>query len=334
MHRLVTAAIATALPTEEAPKEIVYIPEGDHDIRPYVDGKAGDVRVSLRAEKGPLVAAAFQRDLERRLGENVRPWVDFEHKSGASAGNPTAFRYEPGRGLIMSMDWSQGGRAAIEGKDFSYFSPSFLVEEDGTPSGLDARGPLGALVNEPAFRDIPRIAAADATGRDQTEATPTMSKLIFAALAISAAAENAETEAVKAIDKLKVDAADSKKKVAELEEKIDAMTKERDALKKDMEKVEATAAEERKERTKTLVAAAIADGRIAPKDEETAKDFREKLEAGDNFAEKILAKLPKKEGPGKPVIEAAARVPGKKDDDDNPYARVEAAFAEEVKADS
>lgn len=47
MHRLITAAIATALPAEDVPTEIVYIPEGDHDIRPFVDGKADDIHVSL-----------------------------------------------------------------------------------------------------------------------------------------------------------------------------------------------------------------------------------------------------------------------------------------------
>jgi phage I-like protein len=54
------------------------------------------------------------------------------------------------------------GKAAIEGKDFSYLSPSFLIDDNGIPSGLPERGPLAALVNEPAFREIPRIAASDA----------------------------------------------------------------------------------------------------------------------------------------------------------------------------
>jgi hypothetical protein len=39
-------------------------------------------------------------------------------------------------------------------KDFSYFSPTFLLDDDGTPAGLPGRGPLGALVDEPAFGDV------------------------------------------------------------------------------------------------------------------------------------------------------------------------------------
>lgn len=308
MPRLITAAIATALPTDGVPNEIVYIPEGEHQLTPFVDGKPQRIQVSLPAARGAAIAAKFQSDLEARQSLNVRPWTDFDHERKKSSGNPTGFRYEPGRGLIMSMDWSKGGREALEGKDFSYFSPSFLLADDGTPDGLDIRGPVGSLVNEPAFREIPRIAAADASGQqDQPEATPTMSKLIFAALAISAAAENAEQEAVKAIEKMK---ADKKSVDAELA----TVKTERDDLRQKLDAAEATAAAERKTRAKSLVDAAIADGRIAAKDEATATKFREKIEAGDTFAEECLAMLPKKnEGLDKPIIHGKRGEEGGKD---------------------
>ena len=107
-----------------------------------------------------------------------------------------------------------------------------------------------------------------------------MSKLIFAALAINASAESAEADAIKAIEKLKTDHASVEASLAKAEQ-------ERDDLKA---KVEAS----NKARANDLVKAAIADGRILPKDEETQTKFRERIESGDTFAEEILAQLPKK----------------------------------------
>ncbi|MBK1884395.1 hypothetical protein JIN85_18400 [Luteolibacter pohnpeiensis] len=152
-----------------APSEIVYIPEGEHAIRPTVDGKPGDVVVRLSPQRGHEVAAAFQRDLSRRQGENVRPILDFDHRaSGAAAGLPKSFSYRPGVGIVLAVDWTNAGRVAVEGRDYSYFSPEFLLDEDGTPAGLPSRGSIGSLVNNPAFRSMPRIAAADAGGGNET----------------------------------------------------------------------------------------------------------------------------------------------------------------------
>lgn len=122
-----------------------------------------------------------------------------------------------------------------------------------------------------------------------------MSKLIFAALAISAAADNAEPEAIKAIEALKVKAADA-----------DRLAKENADLKKKVEAADAEAAKVRKERADSLVKAAIADGRIAPKDDATANKFRDKIAAGDTFAEEILASFTKRnEGLDKPLVQGS-----------------------------
>jgi hypothetical protein len=145
------------------------------------------------------------------------------------------------------------------------------------------------LVNEPAFREIPRIAASDAAITTEINPTPAMSKLIFAALAISAAAENAESEAVDRIKALKVEAADATAKAQRLEN-------ENKDLKAKVEAADAATAAARKERAETLVKAAAADGRIAPKDTDKQDKFRAKIEAGDTFAEEILAQLPKVNG--------------------------------------
>lgn len=289
------------------PKSIVYIPEGIHTIRPTVGGSPETITVKMEPEQGEKVAAAFQGKLDSMLTQNVRPFLDFDHKEGPASGLPKRFHYEKGKGLMLEVEWTGKGRKAIEGKDYSYFSPTFYKGDDGVPSGIPERGPLGSLVNSPAFRDIPRIAAADA--RDQHEnQEKTMSKLIFAALAINASADNAEADAVKAIEKLKTDHASVKASLTSAEQ-------ERDELKA---KVEAA----NKSRAESLVKAAVADGRIAPKDEDKQAKFLDKIEAGDTFAEEILAQLPKSfDGIDQDVITAGADKPA------NTGNRIEAAQA-------
>jgi hypothetical protein len=145
------------------PSEIVFLPEGAHKIHANTNGKAKRSTVRVSAARGPAIAARFQQDLARRGAQNVRPWVDFGHAAGAAAALPKSFRYEPGRGVLLEVEWTEAGRRAIEGRDWSYFSPVFFLGDDGEPDGLPEKGPVGALVNEPAFREIPRIAAGDAS---------------------------------------------------------------------------------------------------------------------------------------------------------------------------
>ncbi|WP_193215175.1 hypothetical protein, partial [Luteolibacter marinus] len=120
MRNLITA-FASALPTEGIPTEIVYLPEGEHRITPFVDGKAKAVTVKVPAARGAEIAASLQAALEKRQQANVRPWFDFEHKGGVASALPSAFRYEPGKGIMAAVEWTGAGRTAIEGKDFSYF---------------------------------------------------------------------------------------------------------------------------------------------------------------------------------------------------------------------
>ena len=127
MSVLISAALASALPSQGVPEEIVYIPEGLSELTSYVDGKPQPIKVRVDASNGVGAAKALQTALERRLSSKVRPWTDFEHKNGASAGNPKSFRYEPGKGIILAMEWSKSGKAAIEGKDYSYLiSPTHV----------------------------------------------------------------------------------------------------------------------------------------------------------------------------------------------------------------
>lgn len=165
-------ARSSQLPVYGVPDEIVYIPEGSHTITPTVNGKPKQITVNLHAENGPAIAAVFESSLQKRLQENVRPVLDFDHKDGPAAGIPRSFRYEPGKGLMLAVDWTAAGRQAIEGRNYSYTSPTFVMGDDGTPAGLPQRGAIAALVNNPAFRNIQRIAASDASGRSSADLSP------------------------------------------------------------------------------------------------------------------------------------------------------------------
>lgn len=323
MH-IITAAFAQSLP-EGLVGEIVYLPEGEHRITPLVDGKAKEVTVKISPERGEEIAAIFQQDLEERGKGNVRPWFDFEHKAGVASALPKAFRYERGAGVMVELEWTGAGRAALEGRDFSYFSPTFQLGEDGVPVGLPDRGPLGGLVNEPAFREIPRIAAKDAANIKPMPST-TMSKLILAALAIQEEQDNAEQAAVAAINQLKSDHATVMAGLA-------TVTTERDGLKREVENLRAEAADARMERAKGLVEAAISDGRLAPKDAATNNAFIQaiaaELASGVTMQRTILASLPRRHnGLDRALVTGGDRRPDAAQDL-SPYERMEAAFAAE-----
>jgi len=279
---MLVTAIDSA-PTQGDTAAIVYIPEGVHTIRPTVDGKPQTITVKMEESRGEEIASSFQAQLEKIQAGNVRPFLDFDHAEGPASGLPKRFFYEAGRGLMLEVEWTGKGRQAIEGKDYSYFSPTFFKAEDDSPAGIPERGPLGSLVNSPAFREIPRIAASEASNPIKT--TP-MSNLILAALNINAADADAEKSALAKIDAMK-------KQKMDLEEKIKSMQGEYDEMKKKAEAAEAHIAASNKSRAESLVKAAVADGRIAPKDEEKQAKFIERIESGDTFAEEVLADLPR-----------------------------------------
>ena len=151
-------------PLDAERPSIVFMPEGEHTITASVDGKPQTITVTVDAR----VLASFTEDLGKRKESNIRPFGGFDHEKGAASFIPLEFRYEDGVGLMLDVEWTKAGREAIEGRDYSYFSPSFLVR-NGIPFGLPKRGEVGSLVNDPAFEDIPRIAASNSQNYSDME---------------------------------------------------------------------------------------------------------------------------------------------------------------------
>jgi len=297
---------------------IVYLPEGVHQIQATVNGKPQKRTVTVDQR----VLASFSEDLASRLARNVRPFAGFDHVAGPASFLPKEFRYEPGTGLVLDVEWTSAGKAAIEGKDYSYFSPNFLLM-NGIPSGLAGHGEIGSLVNEPAFEAMEKIAASHQTntmdikqlvelglvpeGQDPASAMEVAKAALATLREESVAAAHAETI------QAQLDAAVAEKdaaegQVADLTKKVEDLTTAADAA--EDKSIEAT------------IADAVTAGRIAAQDD-TSKAFWRKSIKADKAAIAILHALPTKPINGE-VILAGKTV--KPDNNLKGIARVEAAL--------
>ena len=249
---------------------IVYLPEGKHRISATVGGKPKTVDVEIDSRIG----AAFAEDLTKRLEKNIRPFAGFDHESGPASFIPIEFRYEEGVGLMLDVEWTEAGRKAIEGRDYSYFSPTFLVSSNGIPTGLAPRGEIGSLVNDPAFEEIPRIAAAynPTTMIDQLielglidesqdpESAMEVAKLNLANLRESASVGNADEEKI----------VESNMHYAKLEAELASAMDENKKLKEGMAEKAMASAE-------IAIDEAVKAGRIAPQDDASKAFWRSSI---------------------------------------------------------
>ena len=144
-----------------APDSIEWMPAGGHVINCSLDGKPAEVRIfveeSLAAKLNSELQAA--RALAEQ-GKASRPFIDFDHASGEAAAIPVEFFWQDG--VRLRVEWTAAGAQAIAGRVYSYFSPEFFADKSGNVTGIPSVGPIGALVNTPAFQAIERIAAAKA----------------------------------------------------------------------------------------------------------------------------------------------------------------------------
>lgn len=297
--KTVSASFSTPLGVGSS---IVFLPEGTHDVFAEIGGRPKKATITV----GPDCLDCFVSSLEARKAENVRPFAGFDHQVGAASFIPTAFRYEDGVGLVLDVEWTHAGLAAIEGRDYSYFSPTFLLGKDGTPLGLAPSGEVGSLVNDPAFRAIPRIAASNANLNNimenhellvtlglVEENTPVEDGIEVAKAALATLREgvvkasDAETLAAE-MEALKAEKEATEAKLAEAQAKLDEIAAAEAAAKEAEEKAAAEAADAAADAT---VEEAVQAGRIAPKDD-TAKAFWKASVLADPNAKLVLASLP------------------------------------------
>lgn len=267
---------------------IVFLPEGTHTITASVGGKPKTLTVTVDER----VLAGFAEDLAKRMESNVRPFAGFDHKPGAASFIPQGFRYETGVGLMLDVDWTSAGRAAIEGRDYSYFSPTFLVSKDGIPTGLTGRGEIGSLVNDPAFEEIPRIAASHQPheilmehlielGLVEASCAPDQALETAKAALASLRESAAQVETVEAANVAKKSAEDE---LADMKKRYDELEAANKSLKDELAMKASASAD-------AAIDEAIKAGRIAPQDEATKSFWRSSITSNPD-AIKALNAIP------------------------------------------
>lgn len=136
---------------------IMWMPAGRHRIRAT---RAGAGPVEMEIEVTPETAQAMNKALLQDVATGHRPLIDFDHSHGAAAGWPTRYFWQEGKGVMVDVQWSEAGAAAIRGRSYRAFSPEFYPDHNGRVTGAPKFH--GSLVNDPAFKAIEPLWAASA----------------------------------------------------------------------------------------------------------------------------------------------------------------------------
>jgi len=290
---LISASFQTGI--DSLSESIVYLPEGQHEISATVNGKAAKRTVTI----DDRILASFADDLQSRQSRNVRPFAGFDHKAGPASFIPKEFRYEKGVGLMLDVEWTQAGKSAVEGKDYSYFSPAFLLR-NGIPTGLPTHGEIGSLVNEPAFEAMEKIAAS------HTQTTMDIEQLVTLGLVPADTAPEAALElAQAALAELRTQAAENVQAAANHTAELETVTAARDTLAGEVETLKASLAKVDDEAADKAVAEAVQAGRI-PAQDDKAKSFWKAQIKADKGAIEILNAIPTKLINGEVVLAGRA----------------------------
>lgn len=164
------------------------MPPGAHAINASRAGEPVSLAVNVNAEGAENAQKSFDAIMEMvQAGEEDRPYIDLNHEDREASGWPKGFVWagdDPIKGGIrMKVEWSAAGKAAILGKTFRRFSPSFYVDQNGIVIGAPVN--MGGLVNRAAFKRIAPVwsksasAVEDPANKPQhEEQEPTMKSLL------------------------------------------------------------------------------------------------------------------------------------------------------------
>ena len=201
--RLIRALSADSNAETPLPDSLEWMPAGDHVVFCTVDGEPSEVAVSCVESDAARLDAQLQQQLALASeGKASRPFIDFDHEGKEASAIPVQFFWQDG--IRLKVEWTTEGAEALRGRSYSYFSPEFILGDDKHPSELPEVGPIGALVNTPAFQDIERLAAAKSNpeGNASNHKGKTM-QLLMAALAEAKLIPSAKLEDQEAATQLK-----------------------------------------------------------------------------------------------------------------------------------
>jgi len=297
-----TITASFSLPSFEgkAPAAIVFFPKGSNTAMASRAGKPFEVTVNATMELAGILNAQLQEARNNAsAGTASRPFIDFGHKKDAASAIPTEIYWDEDLGVMCSVEWTKSGKEAIEGKDFSYFSPEFL------PDGKDAAilripGPIGGLVNTPAFQTIGPIAASLTTNTtmDSYLANEILSVLLALGVVTQEQVEQKAADvAVAKIRKMVAESAEVETAKAQLAAATAQLATFQQA-EADMQKVQLQSFAE------LAVSAAFADGKITDK----APFIAAYLKDPETVKAQLAALPAKKDGHAAPVATITAKL--------------------------
>lgn len=136
-----------------------FLPAGRHRVNLGVSGPARRaVEIDVLIEPATAETMRDQLAIIRASYRSVRPFIDMFHEGKVAAFWPETFYFSesPRPGVYVAGQWSEAGRAAVEGCNVRGFSPQFHVDNvRGKPARMkasaDATPNMGGLTNIPAF---------------------------------------------------------------------------------------------------------------------------------------------------------------------------------------
>ena len=283
MILLAKSAISTAI--EAGASSIQWMPPGLHTIHPSrPDGEVVERKVMVDEEGCNAVMAAWSAMMEAaRAGTGDAPYIDFDHLDHDASAWVTGVTWggdDPRIGGIrIDPDWSDDGKAKVQGRSYRRFSPCFQLsepDEAGVCRVVGVSVNMGGIVNRAAFQSIaPLLGKGDPESPAPEQTQPTHTTTM--------------TD-----DEIKA-----------LQAELAALKTENEQLKKSLDDMQAKAAD-------AAVEQACAEGRISP---DLKASWKEMILA-DSKAEVLLAKQPvnpvfaqaykpadNKDGNGKPTGE-------------------------------
>lgn len=276
---LIEARLATSVAivaAKEAPLEIQWMPPGRSKINASVNGKPGAVEVNVDASQAQRVAAELQQlRAKAAAGETDEPFFDYNHDDNGASARPTEFYWggdDPKKGGIRAkLEWTASGKAAVEGKEYSRFSPTFAITKNGD---IRLKGVnLGGLVNRAAFTNIAPILSRQSGGandRNRNHMDEQTEKLVEAQAAT--------------IQKLT-------ERLDKVEAKAAAVETEAKGLKEKLTTIEEAAKVQAKASAKAIVDAAVAAGKIPSQDTKEQEEWVSAIMVDAKMADR-LQKLP------------------------------------------
>lgn len=168
-------------------------------------------------------AAIASRVIDRFKARKNQLVIDYEHQTlnKEENGQPApaaawfkSLEWRDGEGLFATVELTARAKAAIQGKEYRYFSPVFTFDQR---TGDVVEVLMGALTNAPAIDGMEPLALRAAatfglTGHHTKE--PAVAKLLTAVcMALSLPATTTEDQAVTAIEALKAGTGDALKDV-------------------------------------------------------------------------------------------------------------------------